>query len=342
MVATLTRSASRRPPRRISSASRRSQAVQSTARTPCVGQRRPQRLRLGVRGRGQRGQVGEHRLGRLDAVALVGADHPGRAAFDPAGDVGARAPARRRAPRGRPRWAPCPSPRRTAGRGSAARRSRSRARRGRRRASWSPRCRARGRRRSTLRSISMPLTRPSVPRIRTGRAQEVQVDAARLAGAARSRVHLVSEARHCRIRRSSGSGTPAASSPSSCTITSAFARSPIWLSSAGVNFTCWGPRRTMMWMSRTALVPQRVEHRLGHVGERPSRRRLRASTRATSSATLPAPTTATPGWSSGGVEVGEVGVPGVPAHERARSRASPRGPPRARPARGRPSCRWRG
>ncbi len=63
-----------------------------------------------------------------------------------------------------------------------------------------------------------------------------------------------------------GSSSPAASSPSSWTITSTLASSPIWRSSAGVNRTCCGPRRISTCTSRTALAAQHVEHGVGDVG----------------------------------------------------------------------------
>ena len=64
--------------------------------------------------------------------------------------------------------------------------------------------------------------------------------------------HSVSTARLARSCRSvTSSGTPAASRPSSCTTTSASARSPSWRSSTGVNLTCCGPRRISTCTSRT-------------------------------------------------------------------------------------------
>ncbi len=251
-------------------------------------------------------QVGEQRLHGLRRVGLVGADHAGRAALQPAGDVlpGERL-AGLGAGRGRWRSGPCRSARRT-GRRAAGR-------------TGSPRCAGPSARRA---SRTRPC--PRTPRSRTGgcvRGEDPQPFGMMIPGfppgAARSGAAACVPARpgrrHAapsqpamatrlpRTRRSdvaSAADSPERSKPSSRSSSAGSAdtctppSSPSSRSSLVVNLACAGPRRPMTCTSRT--LDARSASMTGSGMSVCSRSAgSRARMRATSTATLPTPMTAT-------------------------------------------------
>ena len=160
-----------------------------------------------------------------------------------------------------------------------------------------------------VRSSVIPSTR-SVPRISVGRSQKRTVsrrlcpEADPVTGSAEGSVapwaHLVIATRLPRTRRSDSTRlTPSparsnafksASSP--CTATSTPGSSPSSRSSLVVNLACAGPRRPIMWTSRTLLACSASRTGCG-TSVACSSFGSRARILATSTATLPTPITAT-------------------------------------------------
>ena len=154
-----------------------------------------------------------------------------------------------------------------------------------------------------VRSSVIPSTR-SVPRISVGRSQNRTVSRRLCPEAASSGAapwaHLVIATRLPRTRRSdSTSVTPSAarsnafkSASSPCTTTSTPGSSPSSRSSLVVNLACAGPRRPIMWTSRTLLACSASRTGCG-TSVACSSFGSRARILATSTATLPTPITAT-------------------------------------------------
>ena len=238
------------------------------------------RIRLGLEPAGS--GILEQELDRLGRVLLVGADHAGGAALDPAGDVDARAR------RVRPRSGSCRSPRRTPPPAARRRGSRRCGRRARTRAS---RARRSGRRARSRRARCGRARFPRLAPRRGSRPASGRSGRRRAAACLRARAQRAPAAPRGCARRSCPCGSAPSRSAGS-TITSAPASSPISCSSGVVNAACAGPRRPTTTISRIGeLAMAAIEASVASVGASSSW--VSASIRATSSATFPFPITTT-------------------------------------------------
>ena len=292
------RAARRAPARaRRSPASPRTRRT-ATPRSSSSSSRSPLARRRAARPRASSSSA----LGRLGGVLLVRADHAARAALDPAGavDAGIGSPSSSRTRPSSFGITPRPSSNGTPGQRDAAVADAAQDEAARDHlalARSAPRgCCRRSSATSSLRTTSTASTLPS-PRIATGETQEAE-------HAAAAACPRASRAAYSRSRSTLRRAVPRASASSAASLAGVelevgrvdddvgaarARRAPS--APGGVNAACAGPRRPSITISRMPEADDRLDRRVGRVGRRELLVRCSASIRATSTATLPFPTT---------------------------------------------------